>query len=202
LHTFQYAESLNHSLRQYYPKMLEENIVNVVATASIDRNVDFEKLRKCEEILYNPGVYGGRVAYFKSSDMQGKVSIFSTGKMISVGTRSTVQAFKELEKAKQLLIKIKIVGRITLKPKVRNIVISINFGKAIDLEVFSEKSRAIYEPEQFPGAILTLKEPFKAKALVFASGKAVILGLVNQTQITPTVEHIALLLKLTGTLCD
>jgi transcription initiation factor TFIID TATA-box-binding protein len=58
----------------------------------------------------------------------------------------------------------------------------------------SEKTRAIYEPEQFPGAILRLKEPFKTTILIFASGKAVITGLKSSIQIEPIVQQLKELL--------
>jgi len=45
------------------------------------------------------------------------------------------------------------------------------------MERILETTKAIYEPEQFPGAILRLKEPFKTSMLIFASGKVVITGL-------------------------
>jgi len=69
---------------------LKISIVNVVATASLDRRVDLESLRESfpHKVVHDLEIYGGRTAYFKSKKMQGKVSIFSSGKMISVGTKS------------------------------------------------------------------------------------------------------------------
>ena len=40
-----------------------------------------------QEISITSDVYGRRAAYLKTKEMQGKVSIFSSGKMISVGTK-------------------------------------------------------------------------------------------------------------------
>jgi len=56
--------------------------------------MDFSKLNQFVEITHNLHTYQGRVAYFKASKMEGKVSIFKSGKMISVGTKSEAQAFK------------------------------------------------------------------------------------------------------------
>ncbi|MDT8781739.1 MAG: hypothetical protein IAX22_03715 [Candidatus Bathyarchaeota archaeon] len=44
--------------------------------------------------------------------------------------------------------------------------------------------------EQFPGAILRIKEPFVSSVLVFGSGKAVLTGLKSQKQIEPTIEKL------------
>ena len=59
-------------------------IVNVVATTSVDQSLDFNELTKNKEIIYNSNAYGGKVAYLKTKNMKGKVSIFQSGKMISV----------------------------------------------------------------------------------------------------------------------
>ena len=169
---------------------MQSIIVNVVATASVNMAVDFKKLREYKEIFHDSDVYSGRVAYFKTGQMQGKVSIFLSGKMISVGTKSEVQAQKELEMAKGFLMEKGFVSDVVLEPKTQNIVVSVDFGVPINLEALSEGTRAIYEPEQFPGAILRIKEPFGCSVLVFGSGKAVLTGLKSQTQIEPTIEKL------------
>jgi len=68
--------------------MAEATIVNVVATAALNQRLDLDELGKFREILHDPSIYGGRAAYFKSPNMKGKVSIFASGKMISVGTKN------------------------------------------------------------------------------------------------------------------
>jgi TATA-box binding protein (TBP) (component of TFIID and TFIIIB) len=85
--------------------MVKTEIVNVVATASIGQELDFYELRKHKEIFHDSDVYGGRVAYFKTEKMKGRVSLFPSGKMISVGTKSETQALQELELAKDFLSK-------------------------------------------------------------------------------------------------
>ena len=163
-------------------------IVNVVATATMNQQIDFGKLRKFKEIKHDPDVYGGRVAYFKSSAMEGKVSIFTPGKMISVGTKSEKQAIKELNVAMRFLVKKALARKVELQPRIENLVVTADFGKGLNLEKFSENLRAIYEPEQFAGAILRLEQPFKASILVFSSGKTVITGLKSAKQIDPTTQ--------------
>src|SRR3989337_1505902 len=170
--------------------MVKTEIVNVVATASMGQQIDFEELRKYKEIFHDSDVYGGRVAYFKTEKMQGKFSIFNTGKMISVGTKSEAQAFHELEMAMEFLAERGSVKPVKLDPQIRNIVAVTDFEKSMNLETLSMESKAIYEPEQFPGAILRLEEPFKTSVLIFASGKAVITGLKSSKQIEPIIEQL------------
>jgi transcription initiation factor TFIID TATA-box-binding protein len=167
--------------------LVKVNIVNVVATASLNQPMDFEELRRYGEIFHDSEVYGGRVAYFKSKQMQGKVSIFSSGKMISVGTKSEKQAQKELKTAKQFLVEKGLIRKVELAPITQNIVATADFEQTINLEELAQKTRAIYEPEQFPGAILRLEKPHKTSILIFASGKTVIAGLKNSAHIEPTI---------------
>lgn len=162
--------------------------VNVVATAPLNQPIDFSILKKFIEITHSPNIYHGKVAYFKTAKMEGKVSIFSSGKMISVGTKSEDQAFKELNLAMSFLVEKDLAKKVELQPKTQNLVVTADFEASLNLERFSENLKAIYEPEQFPGAILRLEKPFKTSILIFASGKTVITGLKSSAQIEPTVQ--------------
>ena len=128
---------------------VEISIVNVVATATLDRSVDLASLPQLfpRFISYDPERYFA--AYFKSDKMQGKVSIFFSGKMISVGTRSKEKAKHELALVAGYL---EDVGIAKLKEtrKIRNIVATANLGfkpnldsiiglKAIYIQSLSEK---------------------------------------------------------------
>lgn len=175
--------------------MVKKEIVNVVATASINQRLDFEKLRDFKEISHNSNVYGGRVAYFKTEKMEGKVSIFNSGQMISVGTKSESKAFHELELAKKFLTKKRFVKPVEINPQTRNIVATADFETSVNLERLCENSKAIYEPEQFPAAILRLREPHHSSILIFTSGKVVITGLTSSSQIDPVVQQIRELIE-------
>lgn len=158
-------------------------VVNVVATADLGHFIDLEKLANdfFMEIIHDPEIYGGRVAYFKSKEMEGKVSIFSSGKMISIGTRSINKAKKELELVAKIL-----QGNLKIKPSIHNIVATANFGFEIDLEklVSSDKFNSIYEPEQFPAVILRMQlDNKKASFLIFASGNIVCTGLSKMSRL-------------------
>lgn len=133
----------------------KHSVVNVVVTTDLKQPIDLEEMTKLKDIIYDSSKYQGRVAYFKSKKMQGKVIIFfSTGKLISVGTTSEKQAKKELELVVKSLIKAKIIEPTMTEPVVRNVVISIDLGKPVDLVALCDKmQRLIYEPEQFPAAI-------------------------------------------------
>lgn len=175
--------------------MIKTAIVNVVATATLNQELDLDELGKFREILHDSDIYGGRVAYFKTSGMNGKVSIFASGKMISVGTTSEEKAFYELEYTKKFLVEKGFAKPTILQPKVQNIVATADLEETIDLEELSKNCKMIYEPEQFPGGILKIEEPHKATVLIFASGKAVIAGLKSSNHIKPTIQQMVNVVK-------
>jgi transcription initiation factor TFIID TATA-box-binding protein len=175
--------------------MIETKIVNVIATAALGQEIDFVKLRQFREIFHDSDVYGGRVAYFKTSGMKGKVSIFASGKMISVGTKSEEKAFNELEYAERFLVEKGFTKPTQLRPKIQNIVLTTDFGKGINLEALAINRGIIYEPEQFPGGILRIEEPYRACVLIFSSGKAVVTGLKASNQIKPTIKKLVNIAK-------
>jgi transcription initiation factor TFIID TATA-box-binding protein len=162
--------------------------VNVVATASLDNPVDLEVIRKLfpHQIIYDQDIYGGRAAYFKSKNMQGKVSIFWSGKIISVGTKSVEKAIKELKFVARSLN-----TNLRDEPKIQSIVATLDLKTSIDLEAFLDKIKeenqfhVIYEPEQFPGAILKFPvlQDVEATVLLFSSGKLVCVGLTKRDYI-------------------
>jgi transcription initiation factor TFIID TATA-box-binding protein len=170
---------------------LSVRVVNVVATATLDQTADVESLPRIfpNEAIHDDEIYGGRVAYFKSKAMNGKAIIFPSGKMISVGTTTPEEAIRELNHVAETL-------KVGLKhePKIRNIVATVDLGEPVDLEEASARLRAIYEPEQFPGAILRLEEP-KATILIFSSGKCVITGTKSESSLNQAVRKLSQILS-------
>jgi transcription initiation factor TFIID TATA-box-binding protein len=175
--------------------MTKAGVVNVVATATLNQKLNLDEIAKFKGILRDPNIYGGRVAYFKCSNMRGKVSIFASGKMISTGTISEEQARRELEYAKEFLVKRGFVKSTALQCEIQNIVVTADFEGSLDLEILVKKHKMVYEPEQFPGAILKIKEPGIVTVLVFASGKAVITGLKSFGHIMPVIQKLENIIK-------
>jgi transcription initiation factor TFIID TATA-box-binding protein len=130
--------------------------------------------------VHDPEIYGGRVAYFRSPKFSGEVTVFASGKMISVGGKSEAEASRALELAKEYLIKRGFVKQANLEKKTQNIVVVVDFGHRIDLEALAKDHRMVYEPEQFPGGILRMGKHLGVTALVYSSGKAVIAGIKSR----------------------
>jgi len=155
--------------------------------------VDLAKLTKLKDIAYDPRKYNGKVAYFKSKKMQGKVTIFfSTGKLISVGTKSIKRAEKDLEHVVKSLAEAKIIKPMRIEPIIRNIVISVDLGKPVDLVALCEKMQhLIYEPEQFPAAIWRPKYAPRSTVLVFSTGKLIVTGNANHDAVDRIERELA-----------
>lgn len=150
------------------------NLVNVVATADLRQPISLELVGKLDWGLYDLAIYPA--AYVKTTEMVGKVTTFQSGKLISVGTRSISRARWELHHVTNYLAEAGLIKLQKISVRVRNLVVLGNFGFPIDLELLARQaSNVMYEPEQFPGAILRLADP-EVSILLFASGKLIIAG--------------------------
>jgi len=154
-------------------------VVNLVATAELCQSVDLERLVNAPGFRYDHAIY--HCAYLKDSKTKGKVSIFSSGKMISIGTKSFLDARQDLKYAAERLVDLRLIESVRVKVKLQNIVAVFDAGISFDLESLSQmRHNLIYEPEQFPGAIYWAPELEGAAMLLFPSGKIVVAGLKRQ----------------------
>jgi len=151
----------------------EISIQNVVCTADLKQKVDIASFNEYAYLSSDLDLY--RCGYVKDNAMVGRVTVFASGKLISVGTKSPEQAHAELLKAGNILKKYKLIKSFKIEPLVRNIVARFNIGKNIPLERLARTlPRSMYEPEQFPGLIFRIQDSLVS--LIFASGKGVLVG--------------------------
>lgn len=84
------------------------------------------------------------------------------------------------------------------KYKIENVVASVEVDAKIDLNLLARKQRdAEYNPEQFPGLMLRVKNP-KATILVFNSGRMVITGLRRESEAERAVENVVAKIRRAG----
>ena len=169
-------------------------IVNVVASASIDQKLDlYDIQKKFPAVEYNPELFPGAVFRLKSPKTS--TLLFSTGKMVCTGSKSSELAVRAVslvvEKLRKGGIKIKKNAVVT----VQNIVSSINLGGRVHLEKAARTlPRSMYEPEQFPGVIHRMLDP-KTVILIFASGKLVCTGAKTEKDVFRSVNNLHSLLE-------
>ncbi|MCA2004114.1 MAG: hypothetical protein LDL06_05060 [Candidatus Nitrosotenuis sp.] len=151
----------------------ELNIQNTVTTADLRQKIDIASFNQYRYLSSNLDLY--KCGYVKDDSMTGRVTVFASGKLISVGTKSPQQSVQELNCAMKLLVKYKLARPVKLIPKVQNIVARFDVGRTIPLEKLARiLPRCMYEPEQFPGVIYRIKD--STVALLFASGRGVLVG--------------------------
>ena len=163
-------------------------IVNLVATGNLKQRVDLRDIAELPHTIYDHEIYGGRVAYLKTPEMKGKVSIFPSGKLISVGTKSPEDSQFDLAHTVMVLSKAELIEIVQVKANIRNIVV-LHQIVVSDLEEIADLLGGIYEPEQFPG-IIYRPEEIDATYLIFNSGKIIISGIKSVEMINTAVKYI------------
>lgn len=169
-------------------------IRNVVATANLYQYIDVTKFIEYSWGIYDLECYGGRCGYVKDDHIPGRVTVFLSGKMISIGGKSIPESVQQLEYTKGILIREKFIKEISLEPKVQNVVATVDVKSKIDLNKMSSTFTGFsFIPEQFPAGIY--KSLVGPTCLIFASGKIVIAGAKSEEEITATENSLLNLLN-------
>ncbi|MEM2904331.1 MAG: TATA-box-binding protein [Candidatus Bathyarchaeia archaeon] len=170
-------------------------IENVVASVNLNQGIDLLSVVKAlpGAVEYKPEQFPGLV--FRLRKPKTTTLIFSSGKMVCTGARSSDLARKAV---RRVVSELRTNGvLIVSKPdiQVQNIVASVNLGGKVDLERSTfTLGRTLYEPEQFPGLIFRMDEP-RVVILIFASGKLVCTGAKREQEVTDAVDKLKQVLE-------
>ena len=172
-------------------------VENVVASVTLEDRIDLNKLAEnCSEAEYDPSQFPGLVLRLK--EPKAAILVFNTGKMVVTGLRSEEDAPTVVEKIVERIREAGIPIKSQAKIKVQNIVASGSLGAPLDLEIASVTLEdSLYEPEQFPGAILRVDDP-KVVFLVFSSGKLVCAGGKTEADVHRAVNDLHNMLEEKG----
>jgi transcription initiation factor TFIID TATA-box-binding protein len=173
------------------------SIENVVASATVDQRIDLNEItRSFSDIEYHPDQFPGLV--FRLKFPKTATLIFSSGKMVCTGSKSSEQAVKAVNMVVQKLRQGKISIKNEPKVVVQNIVASASLGGKVYLEDAARQlPKSMYEPEQFPGLIHRMKEP-KTVILLFASGKLVCTGGKTEFEVYTAINNLQTTLEEKG----
>ncbi len=164
-------------------------VQNIVATASLEKNVSLTKLARTNpNTEYNPDTFPGLVLRIKKP--KSAVLVFSSGNLVCTGTKSIAQVKEVIQQVIKQLRKIGV--NVIIKPKidVQNIVASGSVNLDLNLSLLSlELANTEYEPEQFPGLVYKLDEP-TATFLLFSNGKLVCTGTKNKQQLDDSMRQL------------
>ncbi|MFA9495672.1 MAG: TATA-box-binding protein [Candidatus Bathyarchaeota archaeon] len=171
------------------PEDLDINVVNTVASASLDQKIDLLAILKVfRNVEYRPKQFPGLV--FRLKRPKTATLIFGSGKMVCTGAKSEKMARRAVNKVVRELKNngIIILGKPTIT--IQNMVASANLHGSIDLETAADiLDNVMYEPEQFPGLIYRMKDP-KTVLLLFASGKLVCTGAKSEEMVYESIVKI------------
>ena len=167
-------------------------IQNCVASVNLFTKIDliqtYQRLIDDEElyIAYNPEQFPGLI--LKIPDPKVSSLVFSSGKLVITGAKSTETVTAGVERMMSILRSVDTVIEEEPEIIVQNIVASGNFNKrAINLELAALwLETSMYEPEQFPGLIYRLADP-KTVLLLFQSGNLVCTGAKTEAQVREAV---------------
>ncbi len=171
-------------------------IENIVASGELKIELDLYSLAyKLKDIEYEPEQFPG--AILKLKDPKSSLLIFKNGKVICTGAKTEDLIKKSIRRAFKLVSpysKTPPPKRFTPIYDVQNIVASGALNVSLDLYTLTQKIKNIeYEPEQFPGAILKLKEP-KSSLLLFKNGKVICTGCKTEKDVKKALRVTAKLL--------
>ena len=170
-------------------------IRNVISTADLRQDVEITRLNEYAWGRYDiENNYNGKVGYAKDKSMTGRVTVFSTGKMISTGAKSIAKSTEQLQKTMALLATGEFIKPVQLVPVIRNIVGTMDVKNQIDIKNLALLvPKIIYEPDQFPGAIFRTSEG--PVCLIFSTGKVVMVGSKSEKQAFDCANNIANILE-------
>jgi len=170
------------------------SIENVVASADVGQKMDLNEItRTFPGVEYHPDNFPGLV--FRIKTPKTATLIFTSGKMVCTGSKSSDLARKAVKTVVQNLRKGGIPVKKDATVTIQNIVASINLGGRIHLEQAARTlPRSMYEPEQFPGLIHRMLDP-KTVILIFSSGKLVCTGAKKESDVYRSVNNLHSLLE-------
>ncbi len=164
-------------------------IQNVVASVVLDQSFNLDDIHDIMiNTEYNPKKFPGLV--YRTKRPKTSTLIFSTGKMVCTGAKSSKNARKAVRKVVRDLKKNDIIVLNEPKITIQNMVASGALQKNVDLELAADLlENVMYEPEQFPGLILRMRDP-KTVILIFSSGKYVCTGAKNEAMIQEATQKL------------
>ena len=158
----------------------EIDIVNVVASARLDQRLNLMEITgSLQNSTYDPEGFSGLL--YRRTGPKATVIMFSTGKIVSVGTRSEDDGRLAILGTLQDLRHVLPLAKVAESIKTENVVATATFGRPLNLvETQLHVPESAYEPDQFPGIVL--RRQSGVTFLLFASGKMVCMGAKGEDQ--------------------
>lgn len=165
-------------------------IVNIVATVTLDRPLDLAKLHELLPGSTMPKT-GSPWLQYRLAPENYYIPFYRSGKFLVNGLRSVDSILPVADRVISILNNAGLNVKATAIT-VHNIVAVDSLGTPIPMErvfeaLLSMGERVEYEPEQFPGLLV---KRGGASLLLFPTGKLVVTGLKKSGEILPAIEEL------------
>ncbi|XP_015687614.2 TATA box-binding protein-like protein 2 [Protobothrops mucrosquamatus] len=167
---------------------------NIVATVNLACKLDLKNIAlQARNAEYNPKRFAAVIMRIR--EPRTTALIFSSGKMVCTGAKSEEQSRLAARKYARVVQKLGFPAKF-LDFKIQNMVGSCDVRFPIRLEglVLTHQQFTSYEPELFPGLIYRMVKP-RIVLLIFVSGKVVLTGAKDRSEIYEAFENIYPILK-------
>uniref|UniRef100_A0A663LTX5 TATA-box binding protein like 2 n=2 Tax=Athene cunicularia TaxID=194338 RepID=A0A663LTX5_ATHCN len=167
---------------------------NIVSTVNLACKLDLKNIAlRARNAEYNPKRFAAVIMRIR--EPRTTALIFSSGKMVCTGAKSEEQSRLAARKYARVVQKLGFPAKF-LDFKIQNMVGSCDVMFPIRLEglVLTHQQFSSYEPELFPGLIYRMVKP-RIVLLIFVSGKVVLTGAKERSEIYEAFESIYPILK-------
>jgi TATA-box binding protein (TBP) (component of TFIID and TFIIIB) len=106
--------------KSQYRSKLRAKIQNVITTADLKQKADAARFINYPWGRYNIQYYGGRCGYVKDETIQGRVTVFLSGKLISTDAKSLLKSIDQLQRTHDLLCKVRESVKVIVNGSVRD----------------------------------------------------------------------------------
>ncbi|NXJ25225.1 TBPL2 protein, partial [Dicrurus megarhynchus] len=167
---------------------------NIVSTVNLACKLDLKNIAlHARNAEYNPKRFAAVIMRIR--EPRTTALIFSSGKMVCTGAKSEEQSRLAARKYARVVQKLGFPAKF-LDFKIQNMVGSCDVRFPIRLEglVLTHQQFSSYEPELFPGLIYRMVKP-RIVLLIFVSGKVVLTGAKDRSEIYEAFENIYPILR-------
>ncbi|XP_072194480.1 TATA box-binding protein-like 2 isoform X2 [Excalfactoria chinensis] len=167
---------------------------NIVSTVNLACKLDLKNIAlHARNAEYNPKRFAAVIMRIR--EPRTTALIFSSGKMVCTGAKSEEQSRLAARKYARVVQKLGFPAKF-LDFKIQNMVGSCDVRFPIRLEglVLTHQQFSSYEPELFPGLIYRMVKP-RIVLLIFVSGKVVLTGAKERSEIYEAFENIYPILR-------
>ncbi|XP_037251350.1 TATA box-binding protein-like 2 [Falco rusticolus] len=167
---------------------------NIVSTVNLACKLDLKNIAlHARNAEYNPKRFAAVIMRIR--EPRTTALIFSSGKMVCTGAKSEEQSRLAARKYARVVQKLGFPAKF-LDFKIQNMVGSCDVRFPIRLEglLLAHQQFSSYEPELFPGLIYRMVKP-RIVLLIFVSGKVVLTGAKERSEIYEAFENIYPILR-------